>query len=286
MNKRHITSAISQIFGKFANKEFPYWLQKIINYSYVKCMGLDMSEFHSPETYKTLNALFTRRLKEPRKFSLDAKDFIAPCDSLITECGNLVEDYSLQIKGMRYKTDDFLGKSFTQEEKSYVHNGEFINFYLSPKDYHRYHIPINLQVLKAVHIPGKFYPVNIPSLKKRLNLFIENERVVLLCQTQEGKKFYIVLVSALNVGVMNLNFEPRIKTNRDVANEQMYSYKNLFLDKGEEFGYFEMGSTIVVLAQKDMLELLVKPNDVVKFGERVAKYNLIMIPLVTNLHTH
>ena len=273
MNKRHITSAISQTFGKFANTEFPHWFQKIINYSYVKLMGLDMSEFHDPSTYKSLNALFTRTLKEPRKFSLDAKDFISPCDSLITECGRLIEDYALQIKGMRYKTENFLGKNFTQEEKDYVHNGEFINFYLSPKDYHRYHIPMNLQVLKAVHIPGKFYPVNIPSLQKRLNLFIENERVVLLCQTQEGKKFYMVLVSALNVGVMKLSFEPRIQTNADVENEQVYEFKNLYLDKGDDFGCFEMGSTIVVLAEKGMLEPLVKQNDKVKFGDTIAKYN-------------
>ena len=269
---KHITSFISQGFGKFASKEFPKWFQSIVNNSYVKLMGLDMNEFHHPSLYKSLNALFTRKLKANRKFSLAAEDFIAPCDSLITECGTLIEDYALQIKGMRYKTDDFLGKNFTQEEKEYVYNGEFINFYLSPKDYHRYHIPINMQVLKAVHIPGKFYPVNIPSLKKRLNLFIENERVVLLCQTQEGKKFYMVLVSALNVGVMKVSFEPRIQTNADVQNEQVYEFKNLYLDKGDDFGCFEMGSTIVVLAEKEMLELLVKENDKVKFGDTVAKY--------------
>ena len=273
MNKRHITSAISQVFGKFASKKFPHWFQKIVNYSYVKLIGLDMSEFHSPETYKSLNALFTRRLREPRKFSLDAEDFISPCDSLITECGTLIEDYALQIKGMRYKSDDFLGKSFTQEEKASIHNGEFINFYLSPKDYHRYHIPMNLQVLKAVLIPGKFYPVNIPSLKKRINLFIENERVVLLCQTQESKQFYMVLVSALNVGVMKISFEPRIQTNADVKGEQVYEFENLYLDKGDDFGCFEMGSTIVILAPKDMLELSVKKNDTVKFGNKVANYN-------------
>lgn len=273
MNKRHITSAISQTFGKFANKEFPHWFQKIVNYSYVKLMGLDMNEFHDSSTYKSLNALFIRKLKEPRKFSLNGEDFISPCDSLITECGKLIEDYALQIKGMRYKTDEFLGNNFTQEEKEYVHNGDFLNFYLSPKDYHRYHIPMNLQVLKAVHIPGKFYPVNIPSLKKRINLFIENERVVLLCQTQEGEKFYIVLVSALNVGVMQVSFEPRIQTNADVQDEQVYEFENLYLDKGGNFGCFEMGSTIVVLAQKDMLKLLVKENDKVKFGDTVAKYN-------------
>ena len=275
MQKRHITSAISQTFGKFANKEFPTWFQNIVNQSYVSLMGLDMSEFHKPSSYKSLNALFTRKLREMRKFSLAAEDFISPCDSLISECGALVDDYALQIKGMRYKTDELLGQNFTQEEKDIVHNGDFINFYLSPKDYHRYHIPINMKVLKAVHIPGKFYPVNLPSLKKRLNLFIENERVVLQCETMEGKRFYMVLVSALNVGVMKVSFEPRIKTDANVVGEQVYAFKDLYLDKGEDFGCFEMGSTIVVISEKGMFEeILVQAGQKVKFGETIAKLNV------------
>jgi phosphatidylserine decarboxylase len=132
-------------------------------------------------------------------------------------------------------------------------------------------MPANLQVLKAVHIPGKFYPVNIPSLNKRVNLFIENERVVLACKTQSGKTIYIVLVSALNVGVMQVSFEPRIKTNADVFESQVYSFENLHLDKGSDFGCFEMGSTIVVLAQKDTLECSVKAGDTVRFSQTIAR---------------
>lgn len=274
MNKRHITSLISQNFGKFASKEFPVWFQKIVNASYVGLMGLDMSEFNSPRTYKSLNALFTRRLKEDRKYSLDGNDFISPCDSLISECGRLEEDYALQIKGMRYKSDDLLGENFSEEEKSIVHNGTFINFYLSPKDYHRYHIPTNLKVLKAVHIPGKFYPVNMPSLKSRLNLFIENERVVILCETISGKRFYMILVSALNVGVMQVSFEPKIQTNAtNTLSEQVYTFENLFLDKGYDFGCFEMGSTIVILAEKEMLELNIQAGQNVKYAQTISKVN-------------
>jgi phosphatidylserine decarboxylase len=275
MNKRHITSAISQSFGKFASKKFPKWFQKIVNGSYVSLMGLDMSEFHSPSTYKSLNALFTRRLKEDRNYSLNAEDFISPCDSLISECGEITNDYALQIKGMRYKCNELLGDEFTHEEKSVISEGTFINFYLSPKDYHRYHIPTNLKVLKAVHIPGKFYPVNMPSLKKRINLFIENERVVLLCETTSKQRFYIVLVSALNVGVMQVNFEPRIQTNAEATRPNAYSFENLYLDKGTDFGCFEMGSTIVILAQKDMLELEVSAGQNVKYGEVIAKLSQI-----------
>ena len=114
MQKRHITSLISQSFGKFANKEFPKWFQKIVNSSYVGLMGLDMTEFHPSSTYKSLNALFTRRLREERKYSIDGNDFISPCDAWISEHGTISGDYALQIKGMRYKCDDFIGDEFTQ----------------------------------------------------------------------------------------------------------------------------------------------------------------------------
>jgi phosphatidylserine decarboxylase len=268
---RHITSAISQTFGKFASKEFSKPIQNIINQAYVSLMGLDMSEFHSPSTYRSLNALFTRHLREDRKYSLDADDFISPCDSLISECGDLHEDYALQIKGMKYKASDFIGDNFTDEEKDNIKDGTFVNFYLSPKDYHRYHMPTNLKVLKAVHIPGKFYPVNMPSLKKRVNLFIENERVVLHCELPSGKRFFMVLVSALNVGVMQVAFESGIKTNADTVTPHAYTYDNLHQNKGDDFGCFEMGSTIVIIAEKDTLSLHVEAGDKVRYGDTIAK---------------
>jgi len=271
MTKKHITSIVSQNFGKFASKEFSPWFQKIINQSYVSLMGLDMSEFHKPSTYSSLNALFTRKLKEDRKFSFDADDFISPCDALISECGTIKDDYALQIKGMRYRCCDLIGDGFSEDEKKIIDNGEFINFYLSPKDYHRYHIPTNLKVLKALHIPGKFYPVNFPSLKKRMNLFIENERVVILCETPSHQKFYMVLVSALNVGVMQISFEPNIQTNSSQLIPKVYEFKDLYLDKGTDFGCFEMGSTIVILTQKDMLQRTIQTGQKVKYADTIAK---------------
>jgi phosphatidylserine decarboxylase len=268
---RHITSAISQCFAKFANKRFSKPTQSFINKAYVNLMRLNMREFDSHGSYSSLNALFTRKLKKDRVYSKDSSDFISPCDSFISGCGNLQENYALQIKGMRYSSDELLGRHFSSEEKSIVHSGVFINFYLSPKDYHRYHMPMDLKVLKAVHIPGKFYPVNMPTLKRKVNLFIENERVVLLCETQNKKRFYMVLVSALNVGVMQVSFEPKIKTNANIYRSTAYSYENLQLKKGDDFGCFEMGSTIVILAEKDMLELNIKAGDNVKYANTIAK---------------
>ncbi len=269
--KRHITSAISQNFGKFASKEFSPWFQKIVNNCYVGLMGLDMTEFYDRSTYKSLNALFTRKLREDRVYSKDSADFISPCDSFISACGDLNDEDALQIKGMRYDAHNLLGDEFSYDEKHLVDNGQFMNFYLSPKDYHRYHIPTDLKVIKAVHIPGKFYPVNISSLKMRVNLFIENERVVILCEATNGKKFYMVLVSALNVGVMQVAFEPNIKTNADVRRSTVYEFDDLHLKKGDDFGCFEMGSTIVILAQKDMLEFENLTGQDVKYGQTIAR---------------
>jgi phosphatidylserine decarboxylase len=268
--KQHITSAISQSFGRFASKAHGKRFQKLINRTYVRSMGLDMSDFDPPESYPTLNALFTRKFRHMRKYSTDPRNMISPCDSLITECGTIEEDLALQIKGMQYSVDAVLGDGITSDSKKSIHNGLFVNFYLSPRDYHRYHAPIDMQVLHAVHIPGKLYPVNIPSLKKQVNLFIENERVVLECLSSEGKRFFLILVGALNVGEMEVSFEPRIRTNT-VLTPSQYSYKDLYLSKGDDFGCFRMGSTIVMLCEKEMVELGISSGHNVRFGQTIGR---------------
>lgn len=268
--QQHFTSALSQLFGRFASKEHSPAVQKVINSGYVKLMGLDMSDFQSPENYPTLNALFTRKLNQPRSFSLDSSSLISPCDSLITECGIIEHAQALQIKGMRYDVNAFLGKRIDDASKEAIRNGLFLNFYLSPRDYHRYHAPLDMQVLKAVHIPGKLYPVNIPTLKNKLNLFIENERVVLECLSGEGKRFFLVLVGALNVGEMELSFEPSLRTNT-TDEVSTYTYASLFLRKGDDFGCFKMGSTIVMLFEEGMCALNVSTGESVRFGQTIGE---------------
>src|SRR5574344_1440119 len=104
----HITNQISQYFGKFAKKEFPTPIQKIINLSYVKLMKLNMAEFKHPRYYKSLNDLFTRELIIKREIDKDKDSIISPTDSFITECGTLKDDTALQIKGMEYRVEELL----------------------------------------------------------------------------------------------------------------------------------------------------------------------------------
>lgn len=265
-----MTNLISQMFGRFASKPFSPAVQGWINRTYVKLMDLDMGEFQVPESYPTLNALFTRELNAPRPFDTNDHVMISPCDSFITECGQLNHFEALQIKGMAYDVRDFVTEHITLDEK--MEQGSYVNFYLSPKDYHRYHVPMDMKVTKAIHVPGKLYPVNIPSLEKRLNLFIENERVVLECESF-GKHFYLVLVGALNVGQMVVSFEPSIETNKDTTEMKVFEYADLNLKKGEELGYFKMGSTVILIAEKDMLDVVVSQGEKISFSQTIAKVN-------------
>jgi phosphatidylserine decarboxylase len=271
MGRKHITNTISQWFGKFADHEFPSGVQTFINNAYVNLMGVDMSEFAPPSTYPTLNKLFTRELRKQRPVDHRHGAFISPVDAFVTECGTLEKDRAMQIKGMVYSIDDLLTLQYGREAKS-LYGGSYINFYLSPKDYHRYHMPYKLRIASILHQPGALYPVNFPSLRKRKNLFVENERVILECFTEKNRRIFIVLVGALNVGKMTIAFDHRIKTNADPYEPSFYKYdkKPIWLYKGDLLGMFMMGSTVLVFAEPGLMEIRTNDRTHVRFGERVA----------------
>jgi len=267
---KHYTNIISNLFGKFAKKEFNSNIQNIVNNAYVKMMGLDMSEFDEPKSYVSLNKLFTRALNSQRNFEDSDNSFISPSDSLVMECGTLKEHQSMQIKGMSYHVGAFLGDEIEFDNIKKIENGEYINLYLSPKDYHRYHAPLDMKISRIVHIPGKLFPVNKPALKNKKNLFIENERVVLQCHSKENKLFYLVMVGALNVGQIVINAQSDLHTNANVKQPTVYDYKDLQIKKGDELGYFMMGSTVIVISEKNMLEINVQVAENVRFGQKIA----------------
>ncbi len=270
--KKHYSSIFSHYFGKFANKEFSPIVQNIINKSYVKLLGLDMSSFKNPNEYKSLKELFIRKLEKNRVIDSKIDSVIAPCDSKIIAFGEIKNNQAYQIKGMEYNTKLLLG--YEHEDKApLLEGGEFCNFYLSPRDYHRYHMPFDVKVKSLLYIPGKLYPVNMPLLKRKKNLYIENERVVIEVEDRFNHLHFIVLVGALNVGKMHILFEKRVHTNAHLG-RAFYKYEPpITLKKGELFGWFEMGSTIVMLSQKDAIRYKVKLNQHVKFGDVIGELN-------------
>jgi len=266
----HITNKISKYFHKFASYEFYAPIQSVINNGYVFLLGLDMSEFRSASSYKTLNELFTRALVTPRKVDMSLDTFISPADSFVSEAGKINNDTALQIKGMEYSVEKLFTEHISSEDLSKIQNGTFMNFYLSPKDYHRYHSVYNSQILKLIHVPGKLYPVNFKYLNKQDSLFVENERVIAQCKTTEGKMYYMVFVGALNVGKMAFDFEPTIETNSDKTEISIYEYENLFLNKGDCMGHFKMGSTVLLFWEENMVELEELVNEPVRFTQTIA----------------
>jgi phosphatidylserine decarboxylase len=264
------TNVISRSFGKFASYKFPSIIQHGINVAYVKSMGVDLSNFEPSNHYETLNSLFTRELSYPREMPKDPTVIVSPADSLISELGDLKESTAMQIKDFKYCVKELLTEHISDEHKSKVIDGKFINFYLSPKDYHRYHVPMDMRVTRVIHVPGLLYPVNFTYLRKVHSLFVKNERVILECFDNTGKLFYMVLVGALNVGKMTLSFEPKIETNIEASELKVYDYEDLHLKKGDELGMFKMGSTVVMIFEEGFIKLVSEVGKKVRFGEEIA----------------
>ena len=229
-----------------------------------------MSAFDAPSSYPTLNKLFTRAFVTPLALPEDTQALISGVDALITDAGSITEGRAYQIKGMSYNIDKLFGE-FHLGLADKVEGGEFINFYLSPKDYHRYHMPMTLKILSLTHIPGKLYPVNFPLLRNMPDLFIENERVVIACEDEKGRTQVLVLVGALNVGKMVVTFEENIRTNSEIREPKHYTYEDLVLDRGELFGWFEMGSTVLTFSEKGSVIPEVAINQKVSFTDVLGK---------------
>lgn len=263
MNKK-----ISKVFGKFASHSFPKPIQELINQAYVKLFKIDLSEFDEAKRYSTLNHLFTRKLKKERKIEGGEEVWVSPSDSLAMAKGEAKDNIALQIKGMSYCVSEFLGEVL---EGDY----HYLNLYLSPRDYHRYHAPCDLEVLEVRYFGGELLSVNRTSLLKNHNLFIRNERVVVVARDKRGKKFFYVAVGALNVGKMILHFEPRLHTNAQANENIVYTYLDpIKITKGSEMGFFKMGSTIVLFAED--VEFDIEIGQKVRFGEKIGimKVNL------------
>ena len=251
-----ITKLISLCFGVVAGIRFPPFLQRFINKQYIRIFDIDLSEFYPLHSYKSLNELFTRGLRQNRDFNRDENIFISPIDGKVMQVGNVENKRALQIKGFSYLVERLVGENIES-------NLSYANLYLSPSNYHRYHAPCDMFVEKITHFKGALLPVHTKSLYKNKNLFVVNERVVLKARDCFGEILYFVAVGALNVGGIYFYIEPRIQQ-KSSEYKRSFEYKEpIFIKKGEEIGMFKMGSTIVFFASN--VEIL-KSNCDIKFG--------------------
>ncbi|MDE6886438.1 MAG: phosphatidylserine decarboxylase [Helicobacteraceae bacterium] len=257
----NLTKIVSICFGIIADIRFYKPLQNFINKTYIKAFDISLDRFQPYYCYKSLNELFTRGLREIVEFDKKEDIFISPSDSFVMQSGSVSNNRALQIKGFSYSVESLL-KDKLDSSFSYV------NLYLSPKDYHRYHSPCDMEVVSITHFKGALLPVHKKSLNKNTNLFVRNERVVLKARDRFGDYIYFVAVGALNVGKIIFYIEPRLCENyRGKSRKFLYKQPRL-IKKGDELGMFKMGSTIVLFAKN--VEIL-KDNIKVSFGEKLFK---------------
>jgi len=278
--------SISQWLGKLANCRYA-WLKNFLIRCFIRYYKVNMNEAE-PSDYKAypdFNAFFTRHLKaDVRPLSEDPNVILSPADGFISELGHIEENQILQAKGHQYSVSDLLGGDKKLAD-AFI-NGEFLTAYLAPKNYHRVHMPISGRLLKMIHVPGDLFSVNSYTVTHVSGLFARNERVICLFETELGP-MAVVLVGALIVASIATVWHGLVTPPRTgVLQKQEWNYtdKSVFLNRGEEMGRFQLGSTAIVLFGPDRIswDSNLKSNDALQMGQTIASRVKEKFPLSRN----
>jgi phosphatidylserine decarboxylase len=223
------------------------WVKNILIRLITRIAGINVEEALSSnrEDYPNFNAWFTRALKPgARTFDQDLRSFLSPCDGRISETGALHQNRILQAKGKDYSLQDLLANDPVCEQ---LIGGYFSTIYLSPRDYHRVHMPIAGRLLRMIHVPGRLFSVSPFTVRHVPRLFSRNERVISIFETDRGP-LVMVLVGAMLVSSTETVWAGEVTPakNTDVRVTD-YSNEEISLNKGDEMGRFNMGSTVILL---------------------------------------
>jgi phosphatidylserine decarboxylase len=246
--------AITALAGKLAFAKAGTLTTTVITW-FVKRYQVNMAEAAEPniQAYESFNEFFTRPLKKGAR-RISKADFISPVDGAISQFGDIKADQIFQAKGHQYSTlamlagDKSLAASFQ--------NGHFATLYLSPKDYHRIHMPCDGNLKSMTYVPGDLFSVNPTTAQGVPGLFARNERVICEFDSAHGS-FVLILVGAPRLGSVNT---------------WTYENQTITLKQGEEMGRFLLGSTVVMLFPENTLSFnrAWKPEKPIKLGEKMA----------------
>lgn len=245
--------ALTILAGKFASAQCG-WLTTAVIRAFVKHYGVNMQEAKEPaiDKYATFNDFFTRSLRPDARPQATA-DFICPIDGAISQLGKIRDDQIFQAKGHYYSTTELLGGDAEFADR--FQNGDFATLYLSPKDYHRIHMPCEGKLKRMIHVPGALFSVNHATARGVPKLFARNERVICEFESSLAGSFALVLVGATIVGSMATVWHGVVNPPRTGRIRSWdYTGQDIFLQKGEEMGRFLLGSTVVMLFPKDTLQ--------------------------------
>jgi len=247
--------ALTEFAGWCANSRASWWVRHVIPW-FIRRYGVNMAEAANPDprSYATFNEFFTRSLK-PGVRPLARADFVCPVDGAISQYGPIQRDQIFQAKGHHYSTRALVGGD--AELAAQFDDGAFATIYLSPKDYHRIHMPCAGRLKRMIHVPGALFSVNPATARTVPGLFARNERVVCVFEgAHAGRRFdfALVLVGATIVGSMATAWHGVVTPPRPgLLQDWRYEERAIELERGAEMGRFLLGSTVVLLFPPGLL---------------------------------
>jgi len=239
--------ALSRLVGRLAAATAPRWLVTRVIRIFARHYGVDLSEAERPfaGAYPSFNAFFTRALK-PDVRPLCASGIACPADGAISECGDIDGQRILQAKGRHYSLEALLAGD--SQRASEFANGSFVTVYLSPRDYHRVHMPLDGQLQSSVYVPGDLFSVNATTAAAVDGLFARNERHISYFETPRGP-MAMVLVGAMIVAGIETVWAGQVapRPRRIEHWDHVKTPVPVLLTRGGEMGRFMLGSTVILL---------------------------------------
>lgn len=240
---------LSRVTGYLARSRTP-WLRSLLIHAFIRVFGVDMSQAREedPDRYASFNDFFTRALKpEARPLAEDPRALLCPADGTVSQLGSVRGGDLLQAKGRHYSLFELLGGN--AELAHEFGNGAFATVYLSPKDYHRVHMPLGGRLREWLHVPGRLFSVNDATARGVPGLFTRNERCICIFDTDVGP-MAVVLVGAMIVAGIETVFAGQITPLPRTVQRHHFAATGSpapVLERGEELGRFLLGSTAIVL---------------------------------------
>jgi len=239
---------LSRVVGKLAQLERPVWLKNLLIRSFMKRYDIDLTEAtcSSGEDFPHFNAFFTRSLREGMR-PLASSEWVHTADGVLSQRGRVSSGQVVQAKGRDYSVQALLAG--TEEEASRYASGCFATTYLSPRDYHRVHMPIRGLLVKTRYVPGDLFSVNAATVDRVDGLLARNERLVCFFETERGG-VAVVMVGAMIVAGIATVWGGREAPGAGEIREQVWTANEApLLEAGQEMGRFFLGSTVVLVTE-------------------------------------
>lgn len=261
---------LSRFAGILASTKTP-WLKDWIIRRFIRVYKIDMNEalISDPAAYANFNHFFIRKLKpDLRPINFEKNIIASPADGAIAQLGKINKDQLLQAKGFDFTLAGLLGND--KLAASYFQDGSYATIYLAPNNYHRVHMPIDGRLVKSIFVPGKLFSVNQVTAQHIPQLYSRNERLITIYDTDIGK-MAVILVGAMIVGSIQTSWMDQPVRGKKISS--VHFTQPLTFKKGDEIGHFLLGSTVIILFEKNKVEwdARLKSEETVMFGEGIAR---------------